>query len=187
MKHLMNCISVCMLLLLAACNNEDEPGGKDTPWYFGYFKGDVNEQSVTVENTQEENPIKKIQVFVNTKEDLTPVAIPIHRYCITFPIFGEGQKALDVKLAPVLKLRTYEMQGDSFSPDSASVHVMSEADYPKNLYYPVKTPFKIKITRLEYPSRYADPIIEGTMDGVLYNLDNLQDSIIIKNATFGMR
>lgn len=46
-------------------------------------------------------------------------------------------------------------------------------------------PFRLEITKCIYPNQF-EPIIEATLDGVLYRSDNYKDSIIVKGS-YGTR
>lgn len=50
-----------------------------------------------------------------------------------------------------------------------------------------KKPFQIKITNYETIKGSLVPSVEGRLDGVLYNIKNSRDSIIIKNGEFKVR
>lgn len=52
---------------------------------------------------------------------------------------------------------------------------------------PDKKPFSLEITRYEYLSGSAIPIVGGKLSGVLYNEENVQDSITIRNGVFEVR
>ena len=52
-------------------------------------------------------------------------------------------------------------------------------------YEPLKQPVKLLINRAEFVDSSNIPFIEGVINGVLYNQENLNDSIIIENVEFG--
>lgn len=59
-------------------------------------------------------------------------------------------------------------------------------DYSANLttYFPLKKPLKVTTTRYERPKDVICPTIEATMEGTVYNINNPQDSIEVKDFTF---
>ena len=52
---------------------------------------------------------------------------------------------------------------------------------------PDKKPFGLEITRYEYLSGSTIPIVGGKLSGVLYNEEDVQDSITIRNGVFEVR
>ncbi|WP_175635205.1 DUF5025 domain-containing protein [Pedobacter ghigonis] len=50
-----------------------------------------------------------------------------------------------------------------------------------------KPPFKVQITRYEKPKDSGVPFVGGKISGTLYNVKNLQDSIVIKDGVFDVR
>ena len=53
-------------------------------------------------------------------------------------------------------------------------------------YEPLKQPVKLLINRAEFVDSSNIPFIEGVINGVLYNQENLNDSIIVENVEFGV-
>ncbi|WP_342644541.1 DUF5025 domain-containing protein [Mucilaginibacter sp. CSA2-8R] len=50
-----------------------------------------------------------------------------------------------------------------------------------------KQPFKVQVTGFEYPPYSSIPTVTGTFNGVLYNTQNIADSVIVKNGAFKVR
>lgn len=53
-------------------------------------------------------------------------------------------------------------------------------------YDPLKQPVRLLINRAEFVDSSNIPFIEGVINGVLYNQENLNDSIIVENVEFGV-
>lgn len=56
----------------------------------------------------------------------------------------------------------------------------------EKVYQPLKKPMKLRIDRADFSPESCVPFIEGEMEGILCNEDNLNDSIIVENMKFGM-
>ena len=59
-------------------------------------------------------------------------------------------------------------------------------DDAKIIYHPLKSSFKIQVDSIRFHEGSGTPYIEGKMEGILYNIDNLKDSVVIKDAIFGI-
>ncbi len=53
-------------------------------------------------------------------------------------------------------------------------------------YDPLKQPVRLLINHAELVDSSNIPFIEGVINGVLYNQENLNDSIIVENVEFGV-
>lgn len=183
MKHLSYFISILLLMSFTACSDDDDFERVETPWNFGYFKGDLNDKPISIENTDYDLLIHdSIYILKYIKADGTTLDEPEEQFGFSVLVFGEDEPELGIFLAP-LKKRKYEIKGDYHAPDSSMFSIQSD----KVKYFPIKEPVKLEITDIRYPEPGRIPIIEGKMEGVLYNLNNPQDSIIFKNITFGAR
>ena len=58
--------------------------------------------------------------------------------------------------------------------------------YNEKWYEPLKQPVRLLINRAELVDSSNIPFIEGVINGVLYNQENLNDSIIVENVEFGV-
>ncbi len=50
-----------------------------------------------------------------------------------------------------------------------------------------KQPFRVQVTGFDYPAYSSTPTVTGTFNGTLYNTQNINDSVIVKNGTFKVR
>jgi len=183
MKYLIHSVLLMMALsfALSSCNNNDDntPTDETTKytWYFGNFKANINGQSVEVVNRDNKQDWNKIRHVVMNTYPTTGI------YAYGFYITLKDNSMLGVGLCPVKK-GIIQSQGYS-EYDSVVVNIQKG----NKIYYPLKDPFKIEIDSVFYVSDVRDsynPFIIGKMYGMLYNKDNMKDSIIIKNATFGV-
>ena len=183
MKYLIHSVLLMMALsfALSSCNNNDDntPTDETTKytWYFGNFKANINGQSVEVVNRDNKQDWNKIRHVVMNTYPTTGI------YAYGFYITLKDSSMLGVGLCP-LKKGILQSQGYP-QYNLAVVNIQKE----NKIYYPLKDPFKIEIDSVFYVSDVRDsynPFIIGKMDGTLYNKDNMKDSIIIKNATFGV-
>ena len=53
-------------------------------------------------------------------------------------------------------------------------------------YCPLKKPFKVYVDSVRYHESSMMPYIEGKMEGTLYNRYDVNDSIVVKDAIFGI-
>lgn len=183
MKHLSYFISILLLVSFAACSDDDDFERAETPLNFGFFKGELNNKPISIENSDYEHLIHgRIYILNYRKADGTILDEPEERFGFSVMVFGEGEPELGLNFTP-LKIGKYEMKGDCQPSDSSMISIQSD----KVKYFPIKEPVKLEITDIRYPEPGRAPIIEGKMEGVLYNLNNPQDSIVFKNITFGAR
>ena len=192
MKHLSFCISILLLMALAACNDDKHPE-EEAWWYPRYFEGDLNNKSVSIDDASPGSSI--IASYAESKdENCTILDPPGKSYGIHIPLTGiitvpfaeDKEISLNINLSP-LREGTYTIQCDGPALGMSSVYIMSdeEALIPQVEYFPSKEPLKLEVTRIEYPNLGGVPIVEGWLEGVLYRRDNPQDFIMIKNAVFG--
>ena len=59
-------------------------------------------------------------------------------------------------------------------------------DDAKIVYHPLKSSFRIQVDSIRFHEGSGTPYIEGKMEGILYNIENSEDSIVIKDAIFGI-
>ena len=53
-------------------------------------------------------------------------------------------------------------------------------DDAKIVYHPLKSSFRIQVDSIRFHEGSGTPYIEGKMEGILYNIENSEDSIVIK-------
>lgn len=193
MKHLSLCISIFLLLTLAACGDNKYTEEKITPWQLNYFEGDLNNKLVSVKDPPSESLIHTAYALnyrkyedgnwttTQTFQEVYEISIPLTR-AMGFSPAEDKKIRLEISLSPLNK-GIYKIQHDNYSLSSSRVCIMYEIHSNlEAVYFPSKEPLILELTRVECPD--IVPIIEGKLEGILYNISNPQDSIVIKNATF---
>ena len=182
MKYLIHSVLLMIILsfTLSSCNNDDNTPTEETTKYtryFGNFKANINGQSVEVINKDNNQDWNKITC---TTKDIYPT---IGIYAYDFFITLKNNSFLGIGLRPFKKGIQYSHGYPQY--DSTAVHIRMD----NKLYYPLKTPFKIQVDSIFYVNSVRNsslPFVIGKLNGILYNKDNLNDSIIVKNASFGI-
>jgi len=64
--------------------------------------------------------------------------------------------------------------------------IIPSKDDAKIVYHPLKSSFRIQVDSIRFHEGSGTPYIEGKMEGILYNIENSEDSIVIKDAIFGI-
>lgn len=98
---------------------------------------------------------------------------------LSFQIFN-----IQPKLYAISSAKSYR---ESFS---TGIYLVSDLNLNSSKVYTtneVKKAFQIDITKYERPKDGTLPIVGGKINGTLYNTDNLQDSIVIKDGVFEVR
>ena len=75
----------------------------------------------------------------------------------------------------------------SFASSIYLVTNLGSADLKVYTTNETKPPFKVQITRYEKPKDSGVPFVGGKLNGTLYNVNNLQDSVVIKDGVFDVR
>lgn len=180
MKRLISCIIFFCLLVVISCSDDKEEDLRDKLFNFSIeIKGKLTNEDVSFKATGNSNIGMGIETPNGCKYWINDNSVRLD-----LPSQYKGGWGLKVQLLP-LASKLYTIQGDSFPLDSSMVS-FEHQDYNANLttYFPLKTSLKVKITRYEQPKDVICPIIEGTMEGTVYNINNLQDSIVVKDFTF---
>lgn len=91
-----------------------------------------------------------------------------------------------------IEKKEYRLSGNdpykqSFASSISLVTNLGLADSKVYTTNETKPPFKIEINRYEKPKGSGVPFVGGKLSGVLYNVKNLQDSIVIKDGVFDVR
>lgn len=178
------------VFLFASCQEEEEtpyiPGAYS--WDFGYVKGQLNETYIFLQNEggREGEHISASGTLYG--KTTMPDGTYTDYYCTTIPI-TKGQDILTygfaIKISPV-KTGLYEIAPPSMNTFECNLSFIDKRDADsEKTYMPLKEPVRLLIHRAEFTEN-AQPFIEGTMDGVLYNPQNMKDSIVIKSMEFGV-
>lgn len=176
-----------MLILSSSCSDDDDrPIPRNDSWYWGYFKGTINEKEFTLINKAHGNEFVT-SIGHNLRYLNEPDSI---RGLLTAIEYSEIE-GISVNLFHLHKGVRYITMGQSDLIDNS---IMITRSTPKDIngyngrifYIPKKEkPFRVEVIKTTYEDNWY-PIIEAELDGVLYRSDNHKDSIIIK-ATYGTR
>lgn len=192
MKKEISIISACLLFtlsILISCDNNDVPQlpeSKEDTWFWGYFKGTIDEEEISFENEQfnrKVNSIPSAYYFFGDWEVL-PDSINIMNTLICYNDSSE----LGITLYDLTPGERYlTLSGATYWYESyikATIYVgptRLKTDYIPN----EENPFRVEITDVIWLS-LAEPLIEVKLDGVLYNKDNPDDTLVI-NGAYGTR
>ena len=161
--------------------------------YIQYFKANVAGQTLDIKNSIDENRhifrgqyseigygngIFKEMYTINVAVPKTILNTSIDTK-LQFQIFDSG-------------IGKYEISSSDSYKGSFNTHVyiVTDLGMPSGKTYTThetKAPFNILITRYEKAANSALPFVGGKLDGVLYNVKDLQDSIVIKDGSFDVR
>lgn len=183
-------IAVVVVLSFSACNKEEEeelyvPGPYS--WDFGYINGKLNGVDINLQN-EGGNIGKHISTtgaayseYPNEHASCYGINVPITKKQDASFIYG-----FTFHISPV-KVGTYEVTKAKPDPLTNSIHFIDRRDAKEEkVYQPLKKPMKLRIDRADFSSESLMPFVEGEMEGILYNEENMNDSIIVENMKFGI-
>lgn len=178
-------VTATAIFSLTACDKEEEPYVPGPySWDFGYIRGKLNGTNINLQNEggQWGNHISAAgAVYTEYTSDGTD------SYGTTIPI-TKGQDELiygfSFHITPV-KVGMLEVTSPNFEIIHSSVFFIDRRDANDKKYAPLKQPLKVNITRADFFGS-GIPFIEGEMNGILYNEENLNDSIIVENVMIGV-
>lgn len=179
---------LAMFFLSSCSNDEDVSVPKGDSSYWGYFKGEINGEKVTLENAKDEL-LRPVSSMGTNVRDFDEPADSI-RGMITGINLSE-KTTITVNLFHLNKGVRYVTKWAKGDWNQDGIHIKMQdpnsKEYNNNIYYIPKTakPFRVEIINTTYEDRWH-PIIEVKLDGVLHCLDNSNDSIIVK-GTYGTR
>ena len=166
--------------LLSSCSNVDDVSVlKDDSWRWGYFKGEINGEKISLENGEFPRPIGSMGTSVCYSQ--TPDSIRGMQTGINYSV----KECLSVTLYPLNKGIRYITKWAKGDWNQDGIHIKiqgpNSGEYDNNIYYVPDTdkPFRAEIIYSAYEDHWH-PVIEVDLDGVLYCTDNPNDSIIVK-------
>lgn len=174
---------ICFLVLslsLSSCNNDESTPALPT---FGYFEGMINNKYIKLEEKSQNDMILFNDYSVSNEDSVASYGVAIN---IPKENTGDKKMSIYIYLSP-LSRQLYEI-GPTYDIDlpftRIELHTDSDTEYKPN-----KTPFKINIDTIvshkDDPKIMSrSPRISGRMEGVMYNTQSPQDSIIFKNVKF---
>lgn len=190
-KLITGLISLLYCFCLLSCSKENElpeERTKENTWYWGYFKGEINGQDVSLENKDYNGPIHsgRSGYYFSGEWDVLPDSMNI----IGTLIHYNDSSELRITLYDLTPGERYLTLSDNAywyqSSINATVFDNTSQRMIKGKYIPSEeNPFRVEITDVLWLSR-AEPVIEVKLDGVLYNKKNQNDAIVIKGI-YGTR
>ena len=185
-------IKITLLLIavvaMSSCHSDDED--ETNIVRFGYLEGNIGDSYVNISNTDDHRDriLGASRVYVNQLE----IAI----WGVQFNSSPSTLSRLHIRLCS-LHRGTYVMKKTLSEVDLDPLEyqcINNAVEYERKtkdesvLYGPKKDkPFLVNITDVRYDPRDMDDlsIVEGYMNGVLYNRENPSDSIVVNHVRFG--
>lgn len=191
MKEIIYCMIAATLLSLTACDkNEEEPYVQD-PYSteFGYIKGKLNGVEYNLQNDKSGTYISANGATYGEYYDTERIFR--NHYSTNIPMTKEqlftGFKfGFSIHIAPVKTGMVTLKPLNSNLLDSKVIFVDKRKDGEKKIYDSLKQPMELRIDRADFSPDSSVPFIEGEMNGILYNEEDLNDSIIVENMCFGV-
>ena len=105
----------------------------------------------------------------------------------TIPLDREhsSRYAMKVVLLP-LQEGEYNIEKGIRTQEEITSYIRITDSLNKVEYCPLKKPFKVYVDSVRYHESSMMPYIEGKMEGTLYNRYDVNDSIVVKDAIFGI-
>lgn len=179
MKHLMSYILFFSLLAIVSCSDDKDDIPDPKLKFSILFKGNIGSEDVSFETTGNANVNNGLDDLLGGKICIKDDIVDLY-----YPARNKGMWGMKLQLQPVDK-KLYIIQGDQFKADSSMVSFEhKDMDSHLTTYLPLKTPLKINVTRFQIYEKLICPTIEGSIEGILYNTENFQDSITLKNFIF---
>ena len=177
------------VITLSSCNHDDDEDETNIA-RFGYLEGNIGDSYVNISNTDDHRDSihAAYRVYCNDLE----IAI----WGVQFNPSPSTLSRLHIRLCS-LHRGTYVMKktlNEVALEPSEYQYINNAVEYERKtkdesvLYGPKKDkPFLVNITDVRYDPMDMDDasIVEGYMNGVLYNRENPSDSIVVDHVRFG--
>ena len=98
---------------------------------------------------------------------------------------SRSRYAMKVVLLP-LQEGEYNIEKGIRTQEEITSYIRITDSLNKVEYCPLKKPFKVYVDSVRYHESSMMPYIEGKMEGTLYNRYDVNDSIVVKDAIFGI-
>ena len=183
MKQVIYFLFSMLLFLSISCNKGEDISFEETPYYLGYFEGKVNSQDISIANQSNSHSFIDHGNFwqeVNTDLSGFYWEIPLGVHISDYPY-----PMLRISLIP-LREGEYLIDKGKLLNEEIESTVRITKDDAKIVYHPLKSSFRIQVDSIRFHEGSGTPYIEGKMEGILYNIENSEDSIVIKDAIFGI-
>jgi hypothetical protein len=178
---------IFVALMTVSCSNSNNE--QPTPKYystFGYFNANINGDSINIKNKPNNYEVEKSIRFIgDTQTDDDPSA---YLFRIYFNISDEIELDISPETTGTKLVHFPETYSGILNSGKGSMINMWKGGV---LYLPMKDAFNIQVDSIFYikNNNTIDPsvkFVEGRLSGILYNEKNLKDSIVIRNAHFGV-
>lgn len=175
-----NLILLLLAICLFSCNDPKDDEENWPPITYeeviksGVFQGEINHEYVSLEN-------KSGHKYVSGG---TKVVRDERIYFFSISMQSEiFSNTIKVGLIPQQNKTLYLIDKgfDYFSGQGCGI---GRRYYNDEFYHPLKEPVKVYIDKITYDRRLQTEFIEGRIEGVLYNIDNMEDSVTIKKGKF---
>lgn len=161
--------------------------------YIQYFKADIAGQTLDLKSSIDENrdlfrgSYTEIGFGDGTFKEMYTVNVAVPNTLLNTSI----QSKLQFQLFDIKK-GVYQLSNDdSYQKDfSSHIYLVTNLGMQDSKLYTTnekKPPFNISITRYEKVKGSMIPFVGGKLNGVLYNVKDLKDSIVIDNGVFDVR
>ncbi len=179
-------------MFFVSCKKQEvEVPAKQT--YIQYFNANIAGQDLNIKNSIDENrnifrgQLTGIGYGDGTQKEMYTVNVVVPKVLLNTSI----DTKLQFQLFDIKKEEYQLSNSEHYKKDFASyVYLVTDLGMTNSKLYTTnesKPPFKITITRYEKVKDSALPFVGGTLNGVLYNVKDLQDSIQIKDGAFDVR
>ena len=186
MRYLIYFSLFLLQLAFISCEKEEiiEDTPKETPYYLGYFEGAVNGQDTSIRNKSASWRYIDAGFYSEVRRGEWEVLRCSHW---TIPLDREhsSRYAMKVVLLP-LQEGEYNIEKGIRTKEEITSYIRITDSLNKVEYCPLKKPFKVYVDSVRYHESSMMPYIEGKMEGTLYNRYDVNDSIVVKDAIFGI-
>ena len=175
-----------MVLSILSCSDKSK---EPTPKYyseFGYFDANIDGNLINLKNKQ---GCAEGEKLVRCTGGVKPLDNPT---LYSFQVYLSKNELIDIDISPEkigLALSQYPQTFSNILNSGKGAMVTIEKNYIS--YFPMKAPCKVQVDSIFYIddekiARNYEEFVVGRLSGVLYNYENPKDSIIIRNAHFGV-
>ncbi len=185
MKKLISFFALFTLLAfsITSCDKNNDESTPTPKYYaeFGYFNANINGDSVNLKNKPKCLDKDKAVYFMIRSSD------SFGSSSYAFQVYLNNNTTMGIELCPFKE----GIQFAQYMPHFDILPVsMIDIKKDNKVYYPMKDPCKIQIDSIFYvqgaTSDFLNQFVVGRLSGILYNKEDLKDSIIIKNGQFGV-
>ncbi|WP_316799619.1 DUF5025 domain-containing protein [Pedobacter frigidisoli] len=179
-------------VLLFSCKKDPAETTEKQP-YVQYFKADVAGQSLDIKGSNSTNReiFRGSRTIIGdadgTQHEMYTVNVALQATVLN----TTSPSKLQFQIFDIRPKEYQLANGDAYQKNfSTHIFLVTDLGRPDSKLYTtsaVKSPFHIVISKYDMPKDSGIPFVGGKLDGVLYNVKNLQDSIVIRNGVFDVR